>query len=134
MAFARTETPSRGVPALVHTPVVGSATAHMGTLMPWTVFTVSCSAVSMSDEKICAISGSYESAPSWLQLVPAGVPFAPAKVSTHSSGLVVAPCCVCQCLCSTSISPMNRSSRCRATPVVGFLAVANAETRGVMAL
>ncbi len=78
VAFARMEMPSSGVPAAVQTPVAGSAVLHVGTLIASTVFTVSCSAVSMSDEKICAMSGSYESAPSWLQWVAAGVPFAPA--------------------------------------------------------
>src|SRR5580698_9850647 len=63
-ALARTVTPSRGGPALVQRWVVGSVAAQVGMLIPSTTFTMSCRAVSMSDEKICVSSGSYVSGPS----------------------------------------------------------------------
>ncbi len=114
--------PSCDVPALVHLRVVGSTAAHVGTVMPSRSPRGRAAPSSMSDEKICARSGSYVSAPSLVQLT-AG--------SDRERALVAAvPCCVCQCLWSASIRPMKRSSRWRGCPVEGFLASANADTSG----
>ena len=125
-AAARTVTPSSLGPGLLQAPVFGSVPRHVGTLMPSRILMVSWSAVRRSDEKICASSGSYESAPSLVQLTAGGP-----MESVHSSAV---PWADCQCLCRTSMRLMKRSSRWRGLPVTGLFAMANADTSGVMAL